>query len=97
MLKGEGRDTGGKGNAEALITAQLERGLARGHQGASSVTDIKLTGKVAQFGRLGVIRDTSEKLMTDFANNLNTMLDAEDDDPQEADALAAEPSPTPKK
>ena len=76
VLKGEGRDTGGKGNAEALITASL-------HEVSPEVTkvmvnsDIKLTGKVAQFGRLGVIRDTSEKLMTDFANNLNTMLDAQ--------------------
>jgi carbon monoxide dehydrogenase subunit G len=80
VLKGEGRDTGGKGNAEALITATL-------HEVSADVTkvlvksDIKLTGKVAQFGRLGVIRDTSEKLMTDFANNLNTMLDAQGDAP----------------
>ena len=76
VLKGEGRDTGGKGNAEALITASL-------HEVSTEITkvmvnsDIKLTGKVAQFGRLGVIRDTSEKLMTDFAHNLNTMLDAQ--------------------
>ncbi len=83
VLKGEGRDTGGRGNAEALITATL-------HEESPEVTkvkvtsDIKLTGKVAQFGRLGVIRDTSEKLMTDFAHNLNTMLDAQGDVPVSA-------------
>jgi uncharacterized protein len=88
VLKGEGRDTGGKGNAEALITASL-------HEVSPEVTnvkvtsDIKLTGKVAQFGRLGVIRDTSEKLMTDFAHNLNTMLDAQGDAPVVAAAVAA--------
>lgn len=88
VLKGEGRDTGGKGNAEAMITASL-------HEVSPEVTkvmvtsDIKLTGKVAQFGRLGVIRDTSEKLMTDFANNLNTMLDAQGDAPVVAAAVAA--------
>lgn len=90
VLKGEGRDTGGKGNAEALITATL-------HAVSPEVTkvlvesDIKLTGKVAQFGRLGVIRDTSEKLMSDFAHNLNTMLDAEVDEP--AAAATADPVP----
>lgn len=90
VLKGEGRDTGGKGNAEALITASL-------HEDSPEVTtvkvtsDIKLTGKVAQFGRLGVIRDTSEKLMTDFAHNLNTMLDAQGAVPVAA-AVAAEPN-----
>lgn len=88
VLKGEGRDTGGKGNAEALITASL-------HEVSPEVTsvkvtsDIKLTGKVAQFGRLGVIRDTSEKLMTDFAHNLNTMLDAQGDAPVAAAADVA--------
>ena len=88
VLKGEGRDTGGKGNAEAMITASL-------HEVSPEVTkvmvtsDIKLTGKVAQFGRLGVIRDTSEKLMTDFAHNLNTMLDTQVAVPAEA---AAAPS-----
>ena len=88
VLKGEGRDTGGKGNAEALITASL-------HEVSPEVTkvlvqsDIKLTGKVAQFGRLGVIRDTSEKLMTDFAHNLNTMLDTQGDAPVAAASTGA--------
>ena len=34
--------------------------------------------------------DVSEKLMTQFANNLNTMLDAEADTPEEAAQAAAE-------
>ena len=84
VLKAEGRDTGGKGNAEAMITASLQSVSAEVTK-VLVVSDIKLTGKVAQFGRLGVIRDTSEKLMTDFAHNLNTMLDAEED-PSAAEA-----------
>ncbi|MDP2291869.1 MAG: SRPBCC family protein [Actinomycetota bacterium] len=88
VLKGEGRDTGGKGNAEALITAQLEV-VSPEVTKVVVVSDIKLTGKVAQFGRLGVIRDTSEKLMSDFAHNLNTMLDADNIAP------AAEPADAP--
>jgi len=88
VLKGEGRDTGGKGNAEAMITASL-REVSPEVTKVMVTSDIKLTGKVAQFGRLGVIRDTSEKLMTDFAHNLNTMLDAQGDAPVVAAAAAA--------
>jgi carbon monoxide dehydrogenase subunit G len=74
-LKGEGRDTGGKGNADALITATLEA-IAPDTTKVTVSTDLRITGKVAQFGR-GVMGDVSEKLMAQFANNLNTMLDAE--------------------
>jgi uncharacterized protein len=88
VLKGEGRDTGGKGNADALITAQLEAVSAHVTKCVVS-TDLHISGKVAQFGR-GVMGDVSSKLMAQFANNLNTMLDNEQDDPQEAAALVEE-------
>ena len=88
VLRGEGRDTGGKGNADALITAQLEPVSAHVTKCIVS-TDLRISGKVAQFGR-GVMGDVSEKLMTQFANNLNSMLDAEQDDPVEAAEAAAE-------
>lgn len=92
VLKAEGRDTGGKGNAEALITASLQS-VSADVTKVLVESDIKLTGKVAQFGRLGVIRDTSEKLMTDFAHSLNTMLDAEGDAPA-SEPAGAEPAAT---
>lgn len=88
VLKGEGRDTGGKGNADALITAQLEPVSAHVTKCVVS-TDLRISGKVAQFGR-GVMGDVSEKLMNQFAQNLNTMLDAEDDTPEEAAEAAEE-------
>ena len=87
-LKAEGRDTGGKGNADALITAQLEEVSAHSTK-CVVTTDLRISGKVAQFGR-GIMGDVSEKLMAQFAQNLNTMLDAEADDPAEAAALVAE-------
>lgn len=93
VLKAEGRDTGGKGNAEALITASLQS-VSDDVTKVLVESDIKLTGKVAQFGRLGVIRDTSEKLMTDFAHSLNTMLDAEADAPAAAGASDTKPAAT---
>jgi carbon monoxide dehydrogenase subunit G len=88
VLKGEGRDTGGKGNADALITAKLEA-VSPHHTKCTVSTDLKVSGKVAQFGR-GVMGDVSEKLMSQFANNLNTMLDSEEDTPDEAEALVEE-------
>ncbi len=75
VLRGEGRDTGGKGNADALITAELQS-LTATTTKCVVTTELRVTGKVAQFGR-GIMGDISEKLMTQFANNLNTMLDAD--------------------
>jgi uncharacterized protein len=85
VLHGEGRDTGGKGNAEAMITASLEP-ISASVTKCVVASDIKFTGKVAQFGRLGVVRETSEKLMKQFATNLNTMLDQSADTPAAATA-----------
>jgi carbon monoxide dehydrogenase subunit G len=83
VLKAEGRDTGGKGNADALITATLESVSAEVTKCVVE-TDLRVTGKVAQFGR-GIMADVSKKLMNQFATNLNTMLDAQ----PEAAATAA--------
>jgi carbon monoxide dehydrogenase subunit G len=75
VLKAEGRDTGGRGNASAEITAQAES-LSPTSTRVVVSTDLSITGKVAQFGR-GIIGDVSKKLMAQFAGNLNTMLDEE--------------------
>ncbi len=77
VLKGEGRDTTGKGNASALITAQLES-IDADTTKCVVETDLHITGKVAQFGR-GIMGDVSKKLMNQFATNLNTMLDQQPD------------------
>lgn len=75
VLKAEGRDTGGRGNASATITAAAES-LSPTSTKVVVTTDLAITGKVAQFGR-GIIGDVSKKLMAQFASNLNTMLDEE--------------------
>jgi uncharacterized protein len=72
VLKGEGRDTGGKGNASALITAQLEE-VAEGVTTCTVHTDLTITGKVAQFGR-GALADVSDKLLAQFSDNLGALL-----------------------
>src|SRR5260221_7962585 len=67
VLKAEGRDTRGQGNASATVTATLTP------DGSGTVvhidTDLNVTGKVAQFGR-GVMADVSSKLLGQFAQNL---------------------------
>ena len=92
VLKGEGRDTGGKGNADALITAQLES-VTESSTKVVVTTELHITGKVAQFGR-GIMGDVSEKLMALFANNLNTMLDAEGEAPAAAPQAGEAPATT---
>jgi carbon monoxide dehydrogenase subunit G len=74
VLHGEGRDTTGKGNADAMITASLQS-ISAAETKVVVETDLRVTGKVAQFGR-GIMGDVSKKLMAQFATNLNTMLDA---------------------
>ena len=71
VLKAEGRDTRGQGNASATITATL---AADGDgTNVSVVTDLHVTGKVAQFGR-GVMADVSSKLLGQFVDCLETTV-----------------------
>ncbi|MGA0063844.1 MAG: SRPBCC family protein [Ilumatobacteraceae bacterium] len=71
-LKGEGRDTGGKGNASAIITASLSAESATSTR-CNVHTDLTISGKVAQFGR-GALADVSDKLLAQFVDNLNTLI-----------------------
>lgn len=71
VLRAEGRETRGQGNASAVITADL---IPDGDRTRVTVsTDLTVTGKVAQFGR-GVMADVSAKLMDQFAENLRTTV-----------------------
>jgi len=67
VVRAEGRDTRGQGNASATVTATLAR------EGAGTRvtlhTDLTVTGKVAQFGR-GVLADVSAKLLGQFVQSL---------------------------
>jgi uncharacterized protein len=71
VLRAEGRETRGQGNANATITAQLEPdGDATN---VTVVTDLTITGRVAQFGR-GVLADVSAKLLGQFVDCLESKL-----------------------
>jgi carbon monoxide dehydrogenase subunit G len=71
-LKGEGRDTTGKGNASALITAELTA-VTPTSTTCTVHTDLTISGKVAQFGR-GALADVSDKLLAQFSDNLNQLI-----------------------
>jgi uncharacterized protein len=67
VLKASGRDARGQGNAAALVTATMTE-HADGTL-VSIITDLTVSGRVAQFGR-GVMHDVSAKLLQQFVDNL---------------------------
>jgi carbon monoxide dehydrogenase subunit G len=71
-LKAEGRDTTGKGTAAATITAQLTSVTPTSTK-CTVVTELTISGKVAQFGR-GALADVSDKLLKQFSENLNQLI-----------------------
>ena len=99
-LKAEGRDTGGKGNASATITAQLFAVDAASAK-CTVDTQLNISGKVAQFGR-GALADVSDKLLLQFVDNLNTLIASQPVEsapntaaPSAASAAPSAPSATP--
>lgn len=82
VINGKGRDTRGAGNAQALITAQMTPVGTK--TTVDIVTDLKVSGKVAQFGR-GVMQDVSTKLLGQFAE----CLEAKIAEPETIDGIAA--------
>jgi carbon monoxide dehydrogenase subunit G len=71
VIDAKGRDSRGAGNASAAITAQLR---ADGSRTVVSVdTDLKIAGKIAQFGS-GMIKEVSQKLLGQFVECLESKL-----------------------
>jgi len=71
-LKAKGTDKRGQGGANATIVNTLSE-----HDGGTTVaavTDFTITGRLAQFGRGGIMEDVSNRLMRDFAACLSTRL-----------------------
>jgi uncharacterized protein len=98
VLRAEGRETRGQGNANATITATMTP-ESDGTQ-VTVVTDLTITGRVAQFGR-GVMADVSGKLLGQFVDCLESkLLSDSDSGPSSAPSSSsaspsAEPADTP--
>jgi carbon monoxide dehydrogenase subunit G len=71
VIRANGKETRGQGNAAAVVTAELK------DEGDSTscvlTTDLTISGKAAQFGR-GVLSDVATKLIRQFAERLEADL-----------------------
>jgi len=85
VIRAEGRDTRGQGNASATATAVLQ---PDGDGTRVSIdSDVTITGKVAQFGR-GVIADVSAKLLDQFVACLERDVLSSAGDPPASNGVA---------
>jgi carbon monoxide dehydrogenase subunit G len=87
VIDAKGRDARSAGNAAATITARLR---PDGDSTVVSVdTDLKISGKLAQFGS-GMIKEVSEKLLGQFVASLEAKIAA--DNPAAASSAEAGPA-----
>jgi carbon monoxide dehydrogenase subunit G len=98
VVRAEGKEARGQGNAAATITATLAAESGGTH--VTLHTDLTITGRVAQFGR-GVLADVSAKLLRQFVQALEADVLSGADGAQtptdEAPAVDAPPSSAPSR
>ena len=73
VIDAKGKEARGTGNAAATVTAQLHD--AGDHTRVTVDTDLKIVGKLAQFGS-SMLQQVSEKLLGQFVESLETKLAA---------------------
>ena len=86
-MRAQAKDARGQGTAAATITSSMEE--VEGGTKVHVVTDMRVTGPAAQFGR-GVMQDVSAKLMTRVAECLAEQMQASPDI-ETTDEAAPEP------
>ncbi len=86
-MSAKGTDKRGNGGATATIVSSVEE-AGGGTTRVDVATDFSITGKLARFGRGGMIQDVSNRLLREFAANLQDELSGETPAPAE-DAPAA--------
>jgi carbon monoxide dehydrogenase subunit G len=74
VIDGKGKEARGTGNAAATVTAQLHD--AGDHTRVTVDTDLKVVGKLAQFGS-SMLQQVSEKLLGQFVESLEAKLAAD--------------------
>jgi carbon monoxide dehydrogenase subunit G len=74
-LTARGSDKRGQGGASATIVNVLHE--VQGGTRVDAVTDFTITGRLASFGRGGMIKDISNRLLRDFSTCLQQRLAAE--------------------
>ena len=89
VMRANGQDKRGQGSAKAAIVSTMSE--ASGVTTVEVETDFTLTGRLASFGRGGMIQDISNRLLRDFSDCLQKTIEAPAAD---ADAPAAPPAAT---
>ena len=93
VIHARGRDAKGNGGAQATVTASLEE--RDGVTDVHVVTDLNVSGKAAQFGG-GVLRDVSNRMLAQFADNLSKLIQSGDVSAATGSAVRANGSPSPR-
>lgn len=86
VLAVSGREVRGAGSVDATVTSTLQGDDHR--TTAEMVTDVNVTGRVAQFGR-GIIADVSSRMTEQFVERLNARVLAPPAAPQAPHAASA--------
>ena len=93
-MNAQGTDKRGQGGAKATILSRLAPADGHGTR-VEVVTDYHITGRLARFGRGGMIEDISERLLREFAKRLQSSLEAQPETsaaPAAGGSAAAEPA-----
>ena len=72
-MKARGTDKRGQGGANATIVNTLSDD-GKGGTKVEAITDFTITGRLARFGRGGMIEDISNRLMRDFSSCLQSRI-----------------------
>jgi carbon monoxide dehydrogenase subunit G len=74
VMRASGQDKRGQGSAKASIVSRMSE-----EAGVTTVeveTDFTITGRLARFGRGGMIQDVSNRLLRDFSDCLQKSIEA---------------------
>jgi uncharacterized protein len=86
VMRASGQDKRGQGSAKATIVSTMSE------EGGSTTVDVEtdftITGRLARFGRGGMIQDVSNRLLRDFSDCLQQTIEASEATPESA---ASEP------
>jgi carbon monoxide dehydrogenase subunit G len=76
-MDARGTDKRGQGGATASIVSSVHPGGSDGQTRVEVNTDFAITGRLARFGRGGMVQDVANRLLREFAANLQAQLQAE--------------------
>jgi uncharacterized protein len=99
-MHAQGNDKRGQGGANATIVSKVVEDKP-GETRVDVATDYHITGRLARFGRGGMIEDISERLLREFAQRLQASLAEEPaagdkaEEPAAAESRAEEPAVAP--